>query len=355
MLLDLTNLDVEFRETINIFVRSNTLHCMTKNLIRLAFITIPIIIVIGFIRINLGIDITTNSRPFQDNYLAVAILTTMFSMSWIINILLVKFFDRPVYRYIISFLAISGFILLLIFTVGDIVFANQDRFLIHPFWGGLVFNAIVLALCNFAILKTSRDAAELKVNELKRVQLEAEKKLLVQQLQPHFLFNALSTLKSLINEDQSKATDYTVKLSEFLRYSVASSNKDTVTVKSELDFTKDYIKLQSERFIGAVESEITIPRDILNMDLPVFSLQTLVENAFKHNLFSPDKPLRIKIYFEDGLISVSNNKSSSKASNLSMGTGLKNLDERFHLIADTSIIVKESEDTFTVSIKPITI
>jgi len=328
---------------------------MTKNLIRLAIITIPIIIVIGLVRINLGIDLTTESESFKDNYLAVGILTLMFSMSWIINIPLVKFFDRPVYRYIISYLAISSFILILIYTIGDVVFANQDRFLIHPFWGGLIFNTIVMALCNFAILKTSRDDAELKVNELKRVQLEAEKKLLVQQLQPHFLFNALSTLKSLINEDQAKATDYTVKLSEFLRYSVASSNKDTVSVKSELDFTRDYIKLQSERFIDSIESEITIPSEILDMHLPVFSLQTLVENAFKHNQLSLENPLKIKISYDAGLISVSNNKSCPNHSSMSIGTGLKNLDERYQLIADTNIVISETEDLFSVSIKPIEI
>jgi len=328
---------------------------MTKNLFRLAIITIPIIIVIGLIRINLGIDLTSESESFQDNYLAVGILTLMFSMSWIINIPLVKFFDRPVYRYIISYLAISSFILVLIYTIGDVVFVNQDRFLIHPFWGGLIFNTIVLALCNFAILKTSRDDAELKVNELKRVQLEAEKKLLVQQLQPHFLFNALSTLKSLINEDKSKATDYTVKLSEFLRYTVASSRKDTVSVSSELDFTKDYIKLQSERFIDSVESEIFIPSEILNMHLPVFSLQTLVENAFKHNQFTHENPLKINISYYDGLITVTNNKSSLKISSTSMGTGLKNLEERYQLIADTNIVISENEDLFTVSIKPIEI
>jgi len=326
---------------------------MTKNLIRLAITTIPIILVIGLVRVNIGLGVAPNATTFQNNYWAVGALTFLFSMAWFINIPLIRFFDRPLLRYGLSYLAMVLLILLLIYTTSEIVFPKNKRFLLHPFWVALIFNTIVIALSNFTLLKTSKDIAEIKLNELKRLQLEAEKKLLVQQLQPHFLFNALSTLKSLINEDQDKASDYTVQLSEFLRYAVTSSKRDTISVQNELDFTKDYIKLQSERFINSVESEICLPSAVLQWHLPVFSLQTLVENAFKHNLLSPEKPLGIKIWFEDGMINVQNSKNQALYPVDSMGTGLKNLNERFQIITGSSIIIEDKEETFTVGLIPI--
>lgn len=328
---------------------------LRRNLLQLALITIPIIVVIGLVRVNFGTVLSPNHYSFQHNYLAVVALTLIFMLSWGINILLLPFYDRPVHRYLLSYIVMALIIWGLIHSLGKLVFPGQEQSIIHPFWSGLIFNMVIIALTNFAKLKTSRDLAEYKVNELKRLQLEAEKKLLIQQLQPHFLFNALSTLKSLINENPGKASDYTVQLSEFLRYTITSSKEDTVSVKSELDFTKDYIRLQSERFLGAVVSQISLPPEVLQMHLPVYSLQTLVENAFKHNTFSEERPMRISIYFEEGLISVENSKSSPGARVLSTGTGLKNLEERFQIIADAKIILTETTDTFKVSLKPLMI
>ena len=325
---------------------------MVKSLFKLALLTIPILVVIGLVRINFGTVLVPGDESFRGNYMAVVALTFMFSVSWLINIVIIRFYEKALVRYVISYLAMSLFIIALIFVTGKYVFAD-DKFLVHPFWVGLVFNTIIIGLSNFTILKTNKEKTELKLNELKRLQLEAEKKLLVQQLQPHFLFNALSTLKSLINEDQAKASDYTVQLSDFLRYTVASSKHDTVPVQSELDFTKDYIKLQSERFVDAVHSEIDMPNEVLEMRLPVLSLQTLVENAFKHNQFSVGNPLKIKIWFEDEMIKVSNTKNVSIPSADSTGTGLKNLDERYQIITSTSIIIEDKEDMFIVSLIPI--
>jgi len=330
---------------------------MTKDLIRLAFITLPIVVIIALVRVNYSLDLVIDNRSLDHNYVAVGTMIGMFSLVWLVNIPLVSLIDKPRKRYAVSFAVMTSIIILLINVHSEHVFGADEQFLVHPFWMGLVFNTAVIALINFTILKTDKNAAILRVNELKALKLEAEKKLLVQQLQPHFLFNALSTLKSLINEDPATASDYTVKLSEFLRYTVASSKNDIVTVKSELDFTKDYIKLQSERFLDAVVSKINVPAEVLLLKLPVFSLQTLVENAFKHNQFSKEQPLLIDISYADGYIVVSNVKHKSKVTDpsSSTGTGLQNLNERYRIIANTDVIIEDLSTTFTVKLKPIEI
>lgn len=319
---------------------------MLKDLFKLAFITVPIVIVIWGLRVNVGLVLA-------DNDTILIMLSCLFLVSWSINIPLVLYIHAHIKRHVLSYIIMSLFILSLIGVLNDYVFDKNQLFFIHPFWAGLIFNIIVLALIDFTLMKNRKELAERKVSEIQRLKIEAEKKLLIQQLQPHFLFNAMSTLKSLIGENQESASNYTVHLSNFLRYTVKSHTQDIVPVHRELDFATDYMELQKERYVGAVYSEINLPDAILEKSIPVFSLQTLVENAFKHNQLSKENPLRIKIWYEDKMIKVSNNKIKKETTSQSTGTGLINLMERYYLISSSNIQIEDMDTTFTVSIKPL--
>ena len=179
--------------------------------------------------------------------------------------------------------------------------------------------------------------------------MEAQKQVLMQQLNPHFLFNALSVLKSLIKEDADVAEDYSIKLSDFLRYSVESHKTELVRLSDELKFVKDYIELQKVRFENAFNFTLHIPNDKLNDKIPVFALQTLIENAFKHNYFTEKKPLNIHISYENEKIVVSNNKLLNKMAEKTE-TGLTNLNRRYELITGKVIEVIETEEAFCVKI-----
>jgi two-component system, LytTR family, sensor kinase len=219
---------------------------------------------------------------------------------------------------------------------------------ILPLIGGVIaINTIILILANFIVLQFQKEHAEAEIQQLKVSNLEAQKHLLIQQLHPHFLFNALSTLKSLIKENPEGAEDYSVKLSEFLRYSIQAQSSELVNLEEELQFTRDYIELQKVRFGDAFHCEIDIPNTYLSLKLPTFALQTLVENAIKHNRFTDKKPLFISIKIENDKIKVSNNKTK-KALIQPSGTGLKNLNERYELAANQSVVIKDDETQFTV-------
>jgi two-component system, LytTR family, sensor kinase len=269
---------------------------------------------------------------------------------WTINIMIlskIKKINNPK-RYVLSY----GITILLQGLQVLIVYALNIKIPIFisiiPLTGAVIaINTIILILANFIVLQFQKENAEAEIQQLKVSNLEAHKHLLIQQLHPHFLFNALSTLKSLIKENPEGAEDYSVKLSEFLRYSIQAQSSELVNLEEELQFTRDYIELQKVRFGDAFHCEIDIPTTYLSLKLPTFALQALVENAIKHNNFTDKKPLFISIKMENDKIKVSNNKTK-KALIQPSGTGLKNLNERYELASNQSVVIKDEEAQFTV-------
>jgi two-component system, LytTR family, sensor kinase len=223
------------------------------------------------------------------------------------------------------------------------------NFYLHPILTSVAINIVILIICNATDAYYKKNQAELKTKELELENSEAQRKLLVQQLQPHFLFNAMSVLKSLIQENPEAAEDYTVRLSEFLRYSVESQKNELVSLAKELQFANDYVELQKVRFEDSFSYVIQIPDVVLSKKVPVFALQTLVENVFKHNYFTHQKPLIIKVMYNEGSLIVSNNKVSVKLTEHTH-TGLSNLHRRYELLAGRGIVVSDLDETFSVKI-----
>jgi two-component system, LytTR family, sensor kinase len=194
-----------------------------------------------------------------------------------------------------------------------------------------------------------KSIAEQQLKELQLQNSLAQKQVLMQQLQPHFLFNSLSVLKSLINTDKTKAEEYVLQLSDFLRYTVQSSQVDLISIEKELEFVQDYIELQKVRYDQSFTYDIEVPDDVRSKQLPILALQTLVENIFKHNYFSEKKPLYFSIRYMDHMIEVQNSKVSVRLTEKTH-TGLANLDKRYQLITHKNIQVIDQEETFIVRI-----
>jgi two-component system, LytTR family, sensor kinase len=224
-----------------------------------------------------------------------------------------------------------------------------ESFYLHPVITSIAINVIIIIICNSIEASYRRNEAEFKAKELEYENSEAQKKLLIQQLQPHFLFNALSVLKSLIKENTNDAEEYIVKLADFLRYSVQSHQSETVSLEEELAFVNDYIELQKVRFEDSFQYVVNVPNEVKTYKIPVFALQTLLENAFKHNHFTDKKPLRITINYENENLKIWNNKVITKIA-MKTSTGLKNLNRRYELIANKNIVVNDSADSFEVII-----
>ena len=156
------------------------------------------------------------------------------------------------------------------------------------------------------------------------------------QLNPHFLFNSLNVLSSLIKKDTDKAQNFVDEFSSVYRYTLDVIEKPVVELKEELDFAKSYLYLQKIRFDNAVLTEITVDGSKLNNLVPPLAVQTLLENAFKHNRASIESPLNIKIFNEDDVLVVVNNLQPKIKVADSKGVGLSNLNKRYELLGAKS-------------------
>ena len=168
------------------------------------------------------------------------------------------------------------------------------------------------------------------------------------QIDPHFLFNSLNVLASLIGENPKKAELFTTKLSKIYRYVLEQRDKDLIPLSEELLFAKTYIELLQMRFEDAIEFEIltTVRNDELKI-VPL-SLQLLLENAVKHNVLSSEKPLILKIFEEDESLIIENNISLKETIGKSTKVGLKNITDRYKLLTKRSVSIVNDKKTFKV-------
>lgn len=212
----------------------------------------------------------------------------------------------------------------------------------------LPINAFIL------IIKYSSDENELKRKVMLRNEMLineniiAKYEALKQQINPHFLFNSLNTLKSLIRLDAERSVEYVIGLSDVYRYLLKHGDNITVTLREEIGFLNAYIFLLERRFENNLTVNVDIPENYLDSLIPPVSLQILIENAVKHNVVSKARPLRIQIGIENHRILVQNNLQPRYSVEVSTGTGLGTIDHRYRLLIDKSIIINSGEKTFTV-------
>lgn len=168
------------------------------------------------------------------------------------------------------------------------------------------------------------------------------------QLDPHFLFNSLNVLTSLIGENPNQAEKFTTKLSKVYRYVLEQRNKDLIPLSEELQFARTYMELLGMRFEDAVK--FNIPETVSNEELKIvpLSLQLLLENAVKHNVVSSLKPLEINIYEEEGYLIIQNNINPKEAIGKSTKVGLQNIADRYGLITSKGVIVENNNKIFKV-------
>ncbi len=174
------------------------------------------------------------------------------------------------------------------------------------------------------------------------------------QLDPHFLFNSLNVLTSLIEENPENAQKFTTSLSKVYRYVLEQKNKELVTVDEELEFAKTYMSLLKMRFEDSIIFDM--PEKASNPESKVvpLSLQLLLENAVKHNMVTTTKPLHIKIYENNGDLVVENNLQPKQIVKRSSGVGLENIKQRYNLLSDKSIYIDQQANSFAVSIPMLT-
>ena len=218
---------------------------------------------------------------------------------------------------------------------------------------GFVIGGFLYFISYLLKMSEIRHHAGLENERLKQENLRARLSLLQEQVSPHFLFNSLGTLQSMIHEQVPR--EFIQRLSEVYRYLLSNRMSDLIALKSELDFTLAYLHILKERFEEALITRIDIAEDSLQKKLPPASLQLLIENAVKHNVATTDTPLTISIYTtNDGSLIVSNSLQKKNTVKDSLGSGLNSIRERYQLLAGLNIVVNETDNNFTVRIPLIT-
>lgn len=174
------------------------------------------------------------------------------------------------------------------------------------------------------------------------------------QLDPHFLFNSLNVLTSLIDEDPQQAQRFTTSLSKVYRYVLEQKNKELVPVDEEFAFARTYVELLKMRFEDSITFDI--PEKALNPEgrIVPLSLQLLLENAVKHNVVTPSRPLRITVREEDGFLVISNNLQEKQVVKKSSGVGLQNIQQRYALLTERRLRISKSDSEFRVAVPVLT-
>ncbi|OJU52461.1 MAG: hypothetical protein BGN96_07260 [Bacteroidales bacterium 45-6] len=315
-----------------------------------------------------------NNIERRDNFhwqkiLVIWFLTFAFLLiSWYTS---AYFTQRYIYRKenkrLVAFGLIIGSNLLLLFgftILGRCLSGNYDSFYVTIldrektsyfliFWRGL-FGIALINLVQYALYR-NRVAQEVAMQneQLKTENILSRFELLRQQVNPHFLFNALSTLRSMIHQKDPNSEEYVMKLSEVLRQILQKKDKNVVTLSEELEFASSYIYMLSIRFEHLLDIEFEIQEDAKMLYLPTFSLQILIENCIKHNVISQSKPLHIRIFTAPkDRLTVQNNLQPKQTKEENSGFGLSNLQNRYALLGEKEGIGIHSDgNKFCVTLK----
>ena len=188
-----------------------------------------------------------------------------------------------------------------------------------------------------------------ELERFRKENAEYQFEMLKLQLNPHFLFNSLNTLSSLVYENADKASEFIRKLSDVYRYVLDNRNRELVSLKQEMEFISSYAFLLRIRFQGMVFFEEEVQEEVLEKRIAPMTVQLLLENAVKHNVASRQKPLTIRIFTLDNELWVVNNLQLRERSE-NTGLGLKNIRSRYTFLTDREVEILPGEDEFKVKI-----
>lgn len=322
----------------------------------------------------LGYDYFTDRVLFQNRVadiwkeyyvnLVYSTILYMVNMSWFYFLL--KKWDNYLYTYKRMAIAIMGNLILSVigvfiarFTVLTVFFDWSfqrvlDSQSVDSYQQSVVI-ALGVALIFYAIYYY-KYRQETKVTEQKIIASTASAKFdaLKSQLDPHFLFNSLNVLTSLIEENPYQAQKFTTSLSKVYRYVLEQKNKDLVTVDEELQFARTYVRLLKMRFEDSIV--VDIPEQCSDPEAKIvpLSLQLLLENAVKHNVVSESRPLHLTVHEEGSMLVVSNNLQEKQVVKKSSGVGLRNIKQRYAILTDKEVNIVKTDGDFKVFLPMLT-
>lgn len=208
---------------------------------------------------------------------------------------------------------------------------------------------IIASIYEIVFLNAERESDQLLMAKLDKEKIMAELAVLKSQIDPHFMFNSLNTLSMLIESDPQTARRFNDNLAKVYRYILGHKNKNLVGLQDEVEFVRSYFYLLKLRFTEGLSLNINLGEGVPEgYMIPPISLQTLVENAIKHNSFSESAPLIIEVNIDTEDLIICNNYQQKEYPLLSSGIGLQNLNSRYFLLTRKTIQIIQNQDLFQV-------
>ena len=325
-----------------------------------------IFVVLQLIRLATGGKLHWDNALLLDFLYTMMYSVTLYFANAIVFIALDKMYKHDrfnIRRLAVGFISSFGVTLFVIFLLRILieVIINKQSFghfireenISNYVVSIIIFFFISLFIHAFYFYKSYQ---ENKVKEQKIIAGTASAKFesLKNQIDPHFLFNSLNVLSSLIEENPENAQKFTTSLSKVYRYVLEQKDKELVSVEEELSFAKTYMNLLKMRFENSLFYEL--PDTIPDPDAKVvpLSLQLLLENTVKHNIASEQRPLHIRIYIENDYLVIQNDYQKKEVLQGRQGVGLQNIYSRYGIITRRQVLVEQNEKTFTVKIPILT-
>ena len=225
-------------------------------------------------------------------------------------------------------------------------------------WQDYIFNCFVVLIFVYFALGVYESlyyfrkwkSSITETERLKKANLQSQFDTLKNQVNPHFLFNSLNTLSSLIEEDPTQAIRFVDHLSRVYRYLLQNNEKELILLREEIEFLETYFFLLKVRFGDGITLVNNIPVSYSENLIPPLTLQILVENAVKHNIVAPSRPLTITLSIKDNTICVTNNRQVKSIPVPSNGMGLTNIAAKYKLLNQPGMEILPSEAQFSVQL-----
>ncbi|RYJ51541.1 histidine kinase [Flavobacterium petrolei] len=336
-----------------------------KELQRAIKLTLIIFAVIQLVNVIMGSEIYFGKRLLVNFLFTMMYTFSLYAANMFLFWKLDSYFEDKfsVKRLTLGFIGSFLVSLLVIFLmhVFEVVVYNKnsfDYFLANEKPSSYLGSIIITFFVTLSIYTISFYKAynENKVKEQKIIAGTANAKFesLKNQIDPHFLFNSLNVLSSLIEENPENAQRFTTSLSKIYRYVLEQKDKELVSVDEELAFAKTYMNLLKMRFENSLFYELPTTTISAEAKVVPLSLQLLLENTVKHNVVSEQRPLHIRIYVEGDYLAVQNDYQKKEVLQERQGVGLQNIINRYGIITNRKVLIAQNEQTFTVKIPILT-
>jgi two-component system, LytTR family, sensor kinase len=322
-------------------------HIPYRSLWKTAFLTAPLL------AIALASPIVIASGlPMEDAWPIFPAGLVLCMIAWSLNIGFLRFRERLGWWKWIQIFILGGCMIglsfFVIYLLEPVMPPQGARLSAMRFVNAFALNAIIYALIDLRLLSESKARLAAENAQLRLSSLETQYQMLKDQVNPHFLFNALGTARSLARRDPALTEAYIIRLSDFLRVTL-QDGRDRVSLTEELKLVRDYVELQKMRFHDALVFESDPQLQAAPFQLPFFSLLTLVENAVKHNTMTAESPLHIRVSLAGKRISVWNNLQAKALQSPSNGSGLSNLRRRCMILGHGELTITQTDSEYSAS------